>query len=390
MKDERRYDIRLLFATLSLVALGVIMVTSASETVVDDGFRSPLIFMQKQVVRVSLGILALLIFMRVKYTLLRRWSAVIAGFSIILLLLVLIYGIKVRGARRWLSIFNFTLQPVEMAKLSLVIFLAAKLAGWKGRVKDFKHGVLPLLGVAVSMAVLVALQPNISNVVFIIAITFLMLFIGGCRLIHLFPLSAALALFLMPVFFIFPHVQQRIIAFINRGECLAGVNWHVEQSLIALGSGFIFGFGPGRGNQKFSFLPDSHTDFIYSIMGEELGIIGTLLVLSLFVMIIRRSLKIAREAPDNFGYLLSLGIGCFIFITAMLNISVTLGLIPIAGLPLPFVSYGGSALVTSMAGVGILLNISLHGEKKRKVRSAVERKKARGIYARPGKRGRGK
>ncbi|HSG27929.1 MAG TPA: FtsW/RodA/SpoVE family cell cycle protein, partial [Candidatus Krumholzibacterium sp.] len=158
-----------------------------------------------------------------------------------------------------------------------------------------------------------------------------------------------------------PHVRERFSVLLDRTADIHGQGWHVNQSLIAIGSGFLWGAGPGRGHQKFNFLPDAHTDFIYSIIGEEFGLIGTISVLLLFVLLFRRAIRTAKRSPDSFGYLLAIGIGLIIFSTAIINISMTLGILPVAGLPLPFVSYGGSSLVTSMAAMGILLNISSKG-----------------------------
>jgi cell division protein FtsW len=273
------------------------------------------------------------------------------------------------------------LQPVEAAKLCLVIFLAAKISSWKGRVKKFKEGFLPLAGVTAVMALLVALQPNIGNAAFIVGLSAVIMFIGGCRLVHLIPFWAGTAALAGPLTYLFlPHVRDRIEAFLSGHADLLGGGYHVEQSLIALGSGFIFGCGPGGGHQKYSFLPDAHTDFIYSIIGEELGFVGTFLVLALFTVLFHRAMRAARQSPSSFGYLLAFGFGFSIFAHAVINIAITLGLVPTAGLPLPFISYGGSCLVTSLAAVGIILNISAVGRSP--ARSTADRRSARRVYAR--------
>ena len=252
-------------------------------------------------------------------------------------------------------------QPVEIAKFALVVFFASRIADTSRRVTDFRRGFLPLVGVAALMALLVALQPNFSNAFLLVLIAIALLFIGGCRLWHLACFGAGIAGLAFVVMSRSAHVQDRIDAFRDSAFDLQGINWHVNQSLIALGSGFITGCGPGRGHQKYSFLPDAHTDFIYSIIGEEFGLLGTTLVLALFVFIFVRAVRAAVRAPNSFGYLLALGIGISITASALINMAMTLGIVPTAGLPLPFVSYGGSSLLTAMASIGILLNISTEG-----------------------------
>jgi cell division protein FtsW len=325
--------------------------------------------------------------MKIPFGLFQRFSTVILCVSLFLLAATFVWGREIRGASRSLSIFNFMLQPVEIAKLALLIFLASKIAEWKRRIKQFKRGFLPLAAVVVLMASLVALQPNISNACLIVLISFSVLFIGGCRLLHMVPVASCMLAATLPFVYRLAHVHGRIEAFLNRGTDLKGLNWQVEQSLIALGSGFFFGCGPGRGHQKYSFLPDAHTDFIYSIIGEELGAIGAVSVLILFSVILVRALRAARRSPNAFGYLLAVGIGISIFLTATINIAMTLGIIPTAGLPLPFISYGGSSLVTSLAAVGILLNISSQGSKRASVSERVTNPRpGRKVYARRSRR----
>ncbi|HEM46538.1 MAG TPA: hypothetical protein ENO23_05770, partial [Alphaproteobacteria bacterium] len=231
---------------------------------------------------------------------------------------------------------------------------------------------------------LVACQPNVSNAVFIIILSFLMLFIGGCRIPHLISAGAAVVAVSAPLLYRFGHVSGRLHAYLRGGENARGLGYHVDQSLIALGSGFITGVGPGHGHQKYNFLPDAHTDFIFSIIGEELGILGTVVVLALFAFFLSRAVVAARRAPDRFGTLLALGIGFSIAGTALINMSMTLGLLPTAGLPLPFVSYGGSSLMTSLAATGILLNISRRRQTAAAatVRTRARRRSGRRVYAR--------
>jgi len=361
LKTRQGYDMKLFLITFLLVALGLIMVFSASQVIGKEQFSSSFFFIQRHAIRVALGICCMLVCMKIPFGFYRKMSLYILILSIILLSAIFIWGREVRGAVRWLQVFNFVIQPVEVAKYALIIFLSARIADGKEKITDLKRGFLPLLGVVIMMATLIGFQPNLSNAVMIVLISMAMMFIGGCRIRHIASFGAAVAAVGLPLMYSFPHVRERFMVLCDRGADLQGQGWQVNQSLIALGSGFIFGCGPGNGHQKYNFLPDAHTDFIYSIIGEELGIIGTVSVLFLFVVLFNRALRTAKRAPNSFGFLLAMGIGLSIFSTAIINISMTLGIVPVAGLPLPFVSYGGSSLITSMSAVGILLSISSKG-----------------------------
>jgi cell division protein FtsW len=375
-------DLKLLYPTIILVAIGLVMVTSASQIIGYERFRSAFFFMQQHAIRIALGCCMLMLFMKIDFKRFQRLAPWLLVASFVLLVALFVWGIRVRGANRWLRIYNFNMQPVELAKLTLVIFLSAKIADPKYRVREFRRGFLPLLAVCVAMAAVVALQPNFSNAFFIMILSFTVFFIGGCRLHHIALSGLGLSFVVMPFLLRVPHIWKRVSTVLGRGGEMADAKWHVEQSLIALGSGFITGRGPGAGYQKYYFLPDAHTDFIFSIIGEELGLIGTLLVLSLFVFIMIRAARTAYRAPTDFGYVLSIGLGLSIFMSAMINIAMTLGIIPVAGLPLPFVSFGGTSLITSLATVGILLNISSQGRDHPRRGVRIEKKRrTRGAYA---------
>ncbi len=357
MRKKPAYDLKLFCAVISLVALGLVMVFSASRV----QFSSPYFFFQRHAIRVGLGLLFLLIFMKIPFGIYRRLNFWILTGALALLAAIFIWGLGIRGSERWLKIFKLTIQPVEVAKFSLEIFLAARLAEGRKKLSDLEKGFLPLIGAALAMAVMVGLQPNISNSILIMGLTVTLLFIGGVRIRHLSAFMGSAVLASAPILYSMEHIRQRIWVLLHPSEDVSNLGYQAKQSLIAFGSGFVFGCGPGNGQQKYSFLPDAHTDFIYSIIGEELGIVGTGIVLFLFTLIFRRSLHIAKRAPNDFGRFLALGIGLTIFSTAVINMAMTTGLLPTAGLPLPFVSYGGSSLVASMAAVGILLNISTQG-----------------------------
>ncbi len=374
MDRSNRYAYDLLCATLLLATVGMIMVFSATQVIAKEQYGSPYYFIKHEAVHLALGIIILYVCMKVPYRIYRNVALYGVVIGVISLIAVLLWGREVRGARRWLRIYNFTIQPVEFVKYALIIFTADVIARAKGSARKLREDFLPVFTVSVVISVLLILQPNISNATLIFGLTFIMLYLGRSKLVHLALSYGALFILSIPYLYIQPHVRNRVIGLFNSGDYLLSQNWHVRQSLISLGSGFIYGCGPGKGHQKYRFLPDAHTDFIYSIVGEELGFIGTMLVFGIIVFIFYKALIIARDAPDTFSRYLALGIGLIIMLTSVVNIAMTTGIIPTVGLPLPFVSYGGTSLLTSMAAVGILLNISSARKYRRTSEVSVARK----------------
>jgi cell division protein FtsW len=373
----------MLYAAIVLVALGLVMVTSASQIIAHERFCSAYFFMQQHIIRIALGGCMLFLFMKIDFKRYQKLSTWMLVASFILLIALFIWGIRVRGAVRWLRIYKFNMQPVEIAKLTLVIFFAAKLTDARHRISEFKRGFLPLLAICIAMAIIVALQPNFSNAAFIIGLSFILFFVGGCRLHHIALSGLTLAAVAAPFLWKQGHILERFNVLFGWTRNSLGASYHVDQSLIAHGVGYIGGRGIGDGLQKFHFLPDAHTDFIYSIIGEEMGVIGTMFVLALFVLILVRAVSNAHRAPNDFGYLLSLGLGCSLFLSAVINMAMTLGIFPVVGLPLPFISFGGTSLVTSLATIGILLNISSQGKEggRRIARPAERKTKKKRVYA---------
>jgi len=369
-------------ATVALVVLGLVMIASAGQMVKLQRASGPhFYFFFRQLSIAGLGFLVMIVLMKVPYRVYQRYSFKLLVAAFVLLGAVLIVGTKIRGSSRSIDVANFDFQPVEAAKIALVIFLAAKISEWGDRIRDFKRGFLPLAGAGTGMAVMVALQPSISNAVLIMMVTCIVLFVAGCRMKHLVLFGCAALAAATPFLLHVSKVITRVGTYVKGGDGGAA-NFQLQQSLIALGSGSLFGAGPGRGHQKYRFLPDAHTDFIYSIIGEELGLIGTVVVLLVFVFILRRAVRTALRAPDSFGYVLALGTGLLVFLSATINIAMTTGLIPTAGLPLPFISYGGSSLVASLAAIGILTNISFEGrERKPSAGLFGLRRGAKSVYA---------
>jgi cell division protein FtsW len=355
-------DVWLFAAAVVLLSIGVVMVYSASAIMAADRFRDPYHFLKKQLFWAVLGCLALWGALRVDYRRLERWTLPLLGVAAVLLVLVLVppFGHAINGARRWIRLGPMSFQPAELAKLALVGFLATFLAGRAEARESFWRGfVPPLLAVGV-LAGLVVLQPDLGNCVTLVLLTFAILFLAGSRLQYLGLLLAAAVPLATVAVIAAPYRVRRITAFLDPWQDPRGTGFHIIQSWLALGSGGFFGRGIGDSRQKLFYLPEAHTDFIFAIIGEELGFLGALAVVALFVVLIWRGLRIGLRAPDAFGTYLALGITLLLATQTLVNLGVVTGLLPTKGLPLPLVSFGGSALVVTMLSIGVLLNISQH------------------------------
>jgi len=371
----KRTTLWIFIVTLFLVCLGTIMVYSSSAATAAYQKRRILkkrapdvlnqttlyhdsAFLKKQLLWVALSLGALFFFYNYDYARLKRKSYWILGSVVFLLSVVLIVGVTVNGAKRWLKLGPFTLQPSEFAKLALVIFMARFLAEHKDKMKSFARGFLPVLGILSLTLILIVLEPDFGTTVILGMIVFIIWFIAGLRLLHLSSLFLASIPCGIVVILLNPYRVRRILAFLNPWKHARGSAYQVIQSQIAVGSGGIGGRGLGAGLQKYHFLAESHTDFIFSIIGEELGFIGATFVVLLFVLLLWLGVIVALRVSDYYTGLLASGIITMICLSAVVNFWVVLGLLPPKGLALPFVSYGGSSLITNMAAIGILLNIS--------------------------------
>jgi cell division protein FtsW len=292
------------------------------------------------------------------------------GIAAGLLALTLIPGnplaLTVKGATRWIKLGFMVIQPAEVAKLALIVYVASILAQGEGRIRDYKRGFVPVITVLGVFCVFLMLQPNFGNVLCLTLITVLMLFFGGARLAHLGTSGMGAVPLIAVVAVQKPHVMRRMSVFMNPDADIQGAGFQLHQSIIAIGSGGVFGRGPGGSRQSEFFLPDCHTDFVFAVLGEEWGLVGTLAVVTLFAILVWRGLAIARDARDLFGRYLAVGLTAMIGVVAFLNMAVVLGLAPTTGLPLPFVSYGGSAMMVNLAGVGLLLSIAAHSRSPRR------------------------
>jgi cell division protein FtsW len=355
-------DMWLFGVAVALLSVGVVMVYSASAIVAAGRFQDPYFFLKKQLFWAVLGAAALWGALLLDYRRLERLALPILVAAGLLLVLVLIppFGQDINGTRRWIRVGPVSFQPAELAKIALVLYLAAFFARGRKECQDFWRGVVPPLAVAGGMAGLVLLQPDLGNCVTLLALTLALLFLAGGRVRHLaLVVLPALPLIAIAVWMA-PYRLRRITAFLDPWSDPRGSGFQIIQSWLALGGGGIFGRGVGGSQQKLFYLPESHTDFIFAVLGEELGLVGGLAVLGLFVTFVWRGLRVGLRAPDAFGSYLALGITLLVATQTLVNLGVVTGLLPTKGLPLPFISFGGSALLMTMLSTGVLLNISQH------------------------------
>ncbi|MHB1042059.1 MAG: putative lipid II flippase FtsW [Eubacteriales bacterium] len=353
-------DFMLFITVITLLAIGVVMVFSASEYSTLVRYGDSFHFFKLQLGWSAIGLLAMFIMMRYDYRQLRKHVLPILLLSFVLLLLVLIPGIgDVRlGARRWINLGPVSFAPAEMVKLCLIIFTAYGLSQQKENMKYFTKGVLPYILTMSLAAGLILKQPDLGTAVSLAGIVFVMIFAAGANLTHFAGMGALGLTALGFAIAMEPYRLRRLFAFLDPWADPQNTGFHIIQGLYAIGSGGFFGLGLGQSRQKFLYLPENHTDFIFAIIGEELGFIGATLVILLFALFVWRGLKIAVTSPDPFASLLATGITAWVGVQALINMGVVSGSLPVTGIPLPFISFGGTSLIFSLAGVGILLNIS--------------------------------
>lgn len=343
---------------LVLVGFGALMVYSASFYSAEYHYGNRYFFLYKQIMGIVLGIVAMVFFTFFDYHLFKKykWWIVLASFILLVLVFVPGLGMESYGAKRWVSILGISLQPSEIAKFALVIFTASYMSASHDKVKTFK-GLLPVLCVGGAMCVLIMLEPSMSVTMCIAFVTLFMLIIGGMSKKHtlMFCIPASCAVPLLIV--LEPYRLKRLLAFIDPWASPQGEGFQLIQSLYSLGDGGLFGVGLFNSRQKYLFLPFAESDFILSIIGEEIGFVGVTILILIFFMLVYRLIKIALGAKDRLGTLLASGVAFIIGVQTMLNIAVVTGSIPPTGLPLPFISSGGTSVSVFMAGVGICLNI---------------------------------
>lgn len=353
-------DFKLLAAVYLLLAFGISMLYSASIGFSRMAYHNQYYVFIQQLIFIGLGTVFIILLLTINYHLFKRIARLIIMLSVILLVLVLIPGIgkMVSGSRSWIRYKFLGIQPSELAKLALIIYLSYIFAKKRMTTQNFFGGYLPTLIIISTIFFLVLLQPDFGTGFVIIVIAGLLSYISGIRTIYLF----STAFGILPIaYFLITRVgyrKMRLLAFINPWADPMDKGYHIIQSIKSFQIGGLTGVGLGKGVQKLWYLPQPHTDFIFSVIGEETGFLGSLLLLVLFIYIVYRAVRIAMNASDRFGFLLASGISIMLSIQILVNLFVNTGLIPVTGLPLPFISYGGSSLLINMISIGILLNIS--------------------------------
>src|SRR6185436_14161465 len=357
--QKLQIDRWLFSATIGLALFGVVMVYSASAMIAVQENHNQFHYVIKQGVWTIVGFAAMFLAMRFDYRRLNRAWIVYGLLLVTILALVAVFAFApINGARRWIKLSGFSAQPSEVAKLSLALFLAYFLERRAGQEESFWKTFLPCMMVLGIIAGLVVKEPDLGTALMLAIICLTICFAAGVRPRHMVYASVPALLFVGKMLVFTPFRMKRLSAFIDPWADSQGTGYQVVQSLIAVGSGGQHGLGFAQGRQKLLFLPFAHSDFIFAVIGEELGLIGALIVLLVFAIFLWRGMRAALRAPDRFGMLLGIGIVVGIVAQALLNMSVVLALVPTRGIPLPFISYGGSSLVPTLAAVGILLNIS--------------------------------
>jgi cell division protein FtsW len=360
MRNGLAVDKWMLLAVGALLAIGMTMVLSTSYLYSQERYGDGTYFFRKQMIAMGAGALALIACAALPSTLYRRFAYPLLAISFVILVLVLVPGIGVNrgGARRWIMFPDFAFQPSELAKLALVFYLAHSMAKKEQMIRTFSVGVLPHLIVSGAFAGMLLLEPDFGTALILTMLLYFMLFIGGARVHHLL----ATGLMALPVL-IYAMTKaeyriRRLMTFWDPWSDAAGSGFHVIQSLIAFGSGQMWGRGLGESRQKLFYLPEAHTDFVFSVIGEELGLLGALTVLALFGVIIVRGLQLAAKIEEPFDQYLAFGLTVLLGLQALIHMGVVMGLMPTKGLVLPFISYGGSAMVINLMEAGILLGLS--------------------------------
>jgi len=360
IQEHEGYDYILLVPTVLLLGLGLVAIYSASSYLAAHKLGDSYFYLKKQAFFCLFGICAMVIAKNIPCTLYRKfvYPLLIINFALLVLLFVPGIGANVGGASRWLRFAGFSFQPSELAKLSLAIYIAYSMAKKGPSMAHFSKGLLPHLLVVGSFMVLILLQPDLGTTIIIGFWLLILLFVGGLTLVQIFSIVLLSMPMILWLIWNASYRLNRWWAFINPWEDPQGLGFQIIHSFLAFGSGGILGVGLGNSKQKLLYLPEPHTDFILSVVAEELGLVGMATIIILFAILIMRGIKIALNAHDLYGSYLALGISSFIGIQVLINMGVVMGLLPTKGLALPLISYGGSSLVVNLVSIGILLSIS--------------------------------
>jgi len=353
-------DVYMLIATIGLLALGIVMVYSASAVLALHEYGDSYYYLKRQLIFAGLGLVAMYFTMNVDYWIWRKYAKIGLIVCFALLVIVLIPGVGVvrGGARSWLGIGSFGIQPSEFMKLAMIIFLAKLMSEHQAKLMKFTTGLLPPLGLVGIAFGLIMLQPDLGSGAVLVGASLIVIYCAGARISHLAGLALVGAVGFAGLILAAPYRMKRIAGFLDPWSDPLGTGYQIIQSLYAIGPGGLVGLGLGASRQKHSYLPEPQTDFIFSIVAEELGFIGGALVLSLFLLLVWRGMRAAITAPDSFGSLLAAGIVGIIGVQVFINIGVVIGMLPVTGITLPLISAGGSSLTLLLTAIGVLLNIS--------------------------------
>jgi len=354
----KKLGLTIFFDSFALMLLGLIIVMSASSTYSVFKFDSVFYLFNSHLFKVFIGIGAIILFAFIPYDLYKSLSKPAIILITILLIATLLFAPDIKGAGRWLNLGLFTLQPADIAKLVLIIHLSVLLEDKANVIDNYRHGFLYLFIWIMIISGLIMLQPSISNGIMLIVITLILIYAGGAKFKHILASMLISGLVIGTVAMIFPHSRSRILSYIGSIMHGGDLNFQVKQALYSLGSGGIFGVGIGNSMQSNLFLPEAYGDFIFAILGEELGLLGSITVLLAYLVLFITGIMVAKKAKDRFGQLLAFGITISIVLDAFVNVAVTTGILPTTGLPLPFISYGGTSLIFLCISVGILINIA--------------------------------
>jgi cell division protein FtsW len=361
MARKLKSDRVLFITTVILVGLSIVMVYSASAVVGLEHYGSPTLFLVKQTMWALLGLAMLWVVMRIDYRHYREpvfiWSCLgVVGLALVAVL----FMPPVNNARRWFSIGGLGVQPSEVAKLAAIFFIAAILERRMNRINEIRYALVPIVVVLIVLVGLILIEPDFGTSMSLVLIAAVMIFAAGLNYSYLIGVALVSAPVVATLIMSAGYRRRRLLAFLDPWQDPLGDGFQIIQSLIAVGTGGVWGRGLMNGIQKLFFLPEPHTDFIYAVISEELGLVGATAVLVCFLIVTWRGMRVALRAPDSFGSFLAIGLTAMVALQAMVNISVVIGLMPTKGIPLPLVSFGGSSLLMNLVGMGILLNVSQH------------------------------
>ena len=371
--DSGKYDSLILTAVLMLTGIGIIMVYSAGSAIAIKNYGTEYFFLRKQFIFSLMGCIVMILFRNIPYQWYQRLVYPCLIVSLLLLISIFFPGIghKAGGAIRWIRIMGISFQPSEITRFTIILYLAYSLTKKKDRISEFSIGIIPHAIIVGVFLILITMQPDFGSVVIIATLAFLMMFAGGVPIKYLFGCTLILIPTAYSLVINAPYRLKRILSFMNPWQHPTESGYQIIHSLMAFGSGGFWGTGLGKSYQKLFYLPEPHTDFIFSVIGEELGLIGVVVILALYVIIIWRGFYISLSIDDIFGSCLALGITMAVALQVCVNMSVTLGLLPTKGLTLPFLSYGGTSLICHMAIMGILMNIGAYTRNNQQQLTAI-------------------